>query len=165
MIVHCYSQENLSYRKNEVSYQTVVGFLVLRRKTKNKCKQLFIQLLSVYKSKMSEDKEASEDVIEPIKISIEENKLKTGTDVVDGVHNDFTSKRNVAEGMMDIALLTANANQLRLVLMLNTTSTSFYICAGLIVFSLMLQVIIGFGLIYKVSVLNSRQSKRVTFQF
>lgn len=94
--------------------------------------------------------EVSEDVIKPIKVSIDEAKLKSGKDVADGAQNDFTSKRNVAEGMMDIALLTANANQLRLVLMLKTTSVSFYICMGLIIFSLMLQVIIGFGLIYKV---------------
>lgn len=100
----------------------------------------------------------SEEVIRPIKISIDEAKLKTGKDVADSAQNDFTSKRNVAEGMMDIALLTANANQLRLVLMLNTTSTSFYICMGLIVFSLMLQVIIGFILIYKVWVLLQRRT-------
>lgn len=55
-------------------------------------------------------------------------------------------------GMMDIALLTANANQLRFLITYNTETKTFYISAGLIVLSLIIQVLVGMGLIFKVSV-------------
>lgn len=53
-------------------------------------------------------------------------------------------------GMMDIALITANANQLRfLVEFTNHTGISFYVNVTLIVLSLLLQVGIGVLLVFK----------------
>lgn len=53
--------------------------------------------------------------------------------------------------MMDIALLTANANQLRFLITYNTESKTFYISVGLIVASLIIQVAVGIALIFKVT--------------
>lgn len=52
--------------------------------------------------------------------------------------------------MMDIALLTANSNQLRFIMSYNIESKTYYLSLGLIIASLILQVTVGFGLIYKV---------------
>lgn len=54
---------------------------------------------------------------------------------------------------MDIALLTANANQLRFLVTYNSEEKTFYISAALIVLSLIIQVAVGIGLIYKVNAL------------
>lgn len=53
--------------------------------------------------------------------------------------------------MMDIALLTANANQLRFLITYNSEEKTFYISSGLIVLSLIIQLAVGIGLIFKVS--------------
>lgn len=53
-------------------------------------------------------------------------------------------------GMMDIALLTANANQLRFLIIYNSDEKTFAISATLIVLSLIIQVAVGIGTIYKV---------------
>lgn len=55
-------------------------------------------------------------------------------------------------GMMDIALLTANANQLRFLITYNTESKTYYVSVGLIVASLIIQVAVGIALIFKVTV-------------
>lgn len=52
--------------------------------------------------------------------------------------------------MMDIALLTANANQLRFLFAYNTESKTFYIIVGLIITSLIIQLAVGIGLICEV---------------
>lgn len=59
-------------------------------------------------------------------------------------------------GMMDIALLTANANQLRFLITYNTETKTFYISTGLIVLSLIIQVLVGMALIFKASRFLSR---------
>lgn len=56
--------------------------------------------------------------------------------------DDFT-------GMMDIALITANANQLRYLIEFNRTSSTFYFIVALITISLTLQVAVGISLILK----------------
>lgn len=63
----------------------------------------------------------------------------------------YNSKKSAAEGMMDISLLTANANQLKFILCFNQTSRTFYAALSLIVLSLVLQVSIGILLIFRVS--------------
>lgn len=60
-------------------------------------------------------------------------------------------KKSIAEGMMDISLLTANANQLKFILYYNQRSRTFYPALSLIVLSLVLQISIGFLLIFRVS--------------
>ncbi|CAI6351275.1 unnamed protein product [Macrosiphum euphorbiae] len=53
----------------------------------------------------------------------------------------YDTKKNMAQGMMDIALLTANANQLRYILEFRgVNSTNFVLLLVLIACSLILQV-------------------------
>jgi len=54
--------------------------------------------------------------------------------------NTYAAKKTVAQGMMDIALITANANQLRYVLEFGDRNAIFYTIAVLIVVSILLQV-------------------------
>jgi hypothetical protein len=54
--------------------------------------------------------------------------------------NTYAAKKTVAQGMMDIALITANANQLRYILEFGHRNTAFYITTTLIVISILLQV-------------------------
>jgi hypothetical protein len=54
--------------------------------------------------------------------------------------NTYAAKKTVAQGMMDIALITANANQLRYILEFGDRNTVFYITTMLIVISILLQV-------------------------
>ena len=54
------------------------------------------------------------------------------------------------KGMMDIALLTANANQLRFLITYNKESQTFLISVILIITSLLLQILVGFAIIFKV---------------
>lgn len=75
-------------------------------------------------------------------------------DEIDGKRrpsNDYTSKKLTAEGMMDLSLLTANANQLKFIIYYNQHSKTFIVALGLIVISLLLQVVVGFLLIFRVS--------------
>lgn len=65
----------------------------------------------------------------------------------------YHSKKSVAEGMMDISLLTANANQLRFLIFYNANSSTFYPAFILIIMSLLLQIVIGFLLIFRVSLI------------
>jgi hypothetical protein len=57
--------------------------------------------------------------------------------------NTYAAKKTVAQGMMDIALITANANQLRYVLEFGDRNAIFYTIAVLIV------VAVGVCLIFK----------------
>lgn len=50
---------------------------------------------------------------------------------------------------MDIALITANANQLRYIIEFNSSSRTYYLNLLLITISLLLQVAIGVSLIFK----------------
>lgn len=63
--------------------------------------------------------------------------------------NNFAAKKTVAQGMMDVALITANANQLRYLIEYQRNSPTFYIILILIVISLLLQIAVGVSLIFK----------------
>ncbi|XP_073946451.1 ninjurin A isoform X2 [Choristoneura fumiferana] len=65
--------------------------------------------------------------------------------------NTYQQKKNLAQGMMDLALLSANANQLRYVLESSSTHPYFYPSLAFISMSIILQVAVGVGLI-----MNSR---------
>lgn len=71
--------------------------------------------------------------------------------------NVYQHKKTVAQGMMDIALLSANANQLRYVLESGGSHPYYFASLTLIGISLLLQVVVGVGLI-----LNSRYN--VTYE-
>lgn len=83
---------------------------------------------------------------------------ETGEDVVDGQSRRqqnaisyYHTKKSKAEGMMDISLLTANANQLKFILYFNQESKTFFPALVLIILSLILQITIGILLIFRVS--------------
>lgn len=90
-------------------------------------------------------------------VVIEMDKIERSPDAVDAprrqqnVVSFYHSKKSTAEGMMDISLLTANANQLKFILFYNQESKTFYAALSLIVLSLVLQVAVGFLLIFRVS--------------
>lgn len=63
--------------------------------------------------------------------------------------NTFAAKKTVAQGMMDVALITANANQLRYLIEYQRNSPTFYVILSFIIISLLLQVAVGVSLIFK----------------
>ncbi|XP_017891907.1 ninjurin-1-like [Ceratina calcarata] len=62
--------------------------------------------------------------------------------------NIYQHKKTLAQGMMDLALLSANANQLRYVLQTDGGHPYFYPSLTLIGVSLLLQIAVGIGLIW-----------------
>lgn len=72
----------------------------------------------------------------------------------------YSIKKKIAEGMMDISLLTANANQLRFIMTYNYRTNTYYFSMSLIILSLALQILVGIALIVRVSIL--RASNEVT---
>ncbi|XP_054733018.1 ninjurin-B [Anastrepha obliqua] len=62
---------------------------------------------------------------------------------------NYAGNKNLAEGLMDIALLSANANQLRFLLTYNDKARNYYMSLGLVGLSLVLQVVVGIALIFK----------------
>ncbi|CAG9855754.1 unnamed protein product [Phyllotreta striolata] len=74
--------------------------------------------------------------------------------------NSLASKKSVAQGMMDIALITANANQLRYMVEYNQHSSTFYVNIILISISLILQLAMGIILIYKTWLYMQGKSKQ-----
>lgn len=54
--------------------------------------------------------------------------------------NQYQQKKTLAQGMMDLALLSANANQLRIIIENGSSHNYFHVTAFLISFSIALQV-------------------------
>ncbi|XP_050666976.1 ninjurin-A-like isoform X2 [Leptidea sinapis] len=65
--------------------------------------------------------------------------------------NTYQQKKNLAQGMMDLALLSANANQLRYVIESASSHRYYYPSLTFIGLSIVLQIAVGVGLI-----MNSR---------
>lgn len=65
--------------------------------------------------------------------------------------NNYATNKNMAEGLMDIALLSANANQLRFLITYNHDASTYYISMALVSLSLIMQIGVGIALIFKVS--------------
>ncbi|XP_055629947.1 ninjurin-A-like [Toxorhynchites rutilus septentrionalis] len=65
--------------------------------------------------------------------------------------NIYQQKKNLSQGMMDLALLSANANQLRYLLETFSRHPYYYFSLVFISLSLIIQVAVGVGLI-----MNSR---------
>lgn len=57
--------------------------------------------------------------------------------------NRYATKKTVAQGMLDIALLTANASQLKYVLRIGDKHEFYSLMLGLIITSLVLQLLVG----------------------
>ncbi|XP_058830347.1 ninjurin-A-like [Topomyia yanbarensis] len=62
--------------------------------------------------------------------------------------SNFVQKKSIAQGMMDLALVSANTNQLRYVMDIGERHPYFYLSMGLIITSLAMQLIVGLALIY-----------------
>lgn len=63
--------------------------------------------------------------------------------------NLYQQKKSMAQGMLDLALLSANANQLRYVLDSTVRSYYYYVSLTLIGSSLVLQVLVAIALVFK----------------
>ncbi|XP_055596555.1 ninjurin-B-like [Uranotaenia lowii] len=66
--------------------------------------------------------------------------------------------KGIAESAMDISLLTANANQLRLLITYNGRSKTYIACITLVIVSLVLQILVASGVIIIKSQPKSRRS-------
>ncbi|XP_064487039.1 ninjurin-2-like isoform X3 [Ornithodoros turicata] len=66
-------------------------------------------------------------------------------------HNIYATKKTVAQGMLDVALLTANASQLKYLLQVGTQHEFYHLMLVLISLSIALQILIGLVLM-----INSR---------
>ncbi|KAH8332211.1 hypothetical protein KR074_009410 [Drosophila pseudoananassae] len=74
-------------------------------------------------------------------------KNKCSSDLSGG--NSYATNKYVAEGLMDIALLSANANQLRFLIFYNEKASTYIYCLVLVILSLVLQILVGITLIFK----------------
>lgn len=63
--------------------------------------------------------------------------------------NLYQQKKSMAQGMLDLALLSANANQLRYVLDSNVRNHYYYVSLSLISCSLVMQVLVAIALVFK----------------
>jgi len=70
--------------------------------------------------------------------------------------NVYQHKKTLAQGMMDLALLSANANQMRYVLQTDGRHLYFFPALIMITMSLFLQIAVGIGLIWN-SVYNVKE--------
>lgn len=77
--------------------------------------------------------------------------------------------KGIAESAMDISLLTANANQLRLLITYNNRSKTYIACITLVIISLVLQVLVASGVIIIrvrcmfISMLIKKKTKTLSF--
>lgn len=74
--------------------------------------------------------------------------------------NVYQHKKTLAQGMMDLALLSANANQMRYVLQTDGQHRYFYPSLTMISLSLFLQIAVGVGLIWN-SVYNVKEHEQM----
>ncbi|XP_064119751.1 ninjurin-2-like isoform X3 [Macrobrachium nipponense] len=86
--------------------------------------------------------------------STESNRQRQGGKTLDP--NKYATKKTIAQGMLDIALLTANASQLKYVLQLGKGYEFYSVMLGLIITSLVLQGLAGV-LMAVLSVLNIKK--------
>ncbi|XP_076241540.1 ninjurin-A [Calliopsis andreniformis] len=76
-------------------------------------------------------------------------------------NSTYAAKKTVAQGMMDVALITANANQLRYLIEYQRNSPTFFVTLSLIIVSLLLQIAVGISLVFKGRFDIKGQSKSV----
>ncbi|XP_024867490.1 uncharacterized protein LOC112451823 [Temnothorax curvispinosus] len=84
----------------------------------------------------------------------------TAVQVITPDVNVYQHKKTLAQGMMDLALLSANANQMRYVLQTDGRHPYFYPSLVMISMSLFLQIAVGIGLIWN-SVYNVKEHEQM----
>ncbi|GAB0097884.1 Ninjurin [Sergentomyia squamirostris] len=82
-----------------------------------------------------------------------EDRRRLGVDI-----SQYLQKKSMAQGMLDLALLSANTNQLRYILESREDNMYFFVSITLIISSLVLQVAVGVMLIWSHSY-NMRQRR------
>lgn len=68
----------------------------------------------------------------------EDSVVKTRTPLP--LQNTYAAKKTMVQGFLDLALLMANANQMRFIIEYSYQTRSYYLVLGLIIASLVLQV-------------------------
>ncbi|XP_022911005.2 ninjurin-2 isoform X3 [Onthophagus taurus] len=58
--------------------------------------------------------------------------------------NSYATKKTIAQGLLDVALLTANASQLKYILQVGEQHEFYHLMLGLIITSIILQATVGF---------------------
>lgn len=86
--------------------------------------------------------------------------FRSAPEVVTPDVNVYQHKKTLAQGMMDLALLSANANQMRYVLQTDGQHRYFYPSLTMISLSLFLQIAVGIGLIWN-SVYNVKEHEQM----
>ncbi|XP_035784470.1 uncharacterized protein LOC118462678 isoform X1 [Anopheles albimanus] len=78
--------------------------------------------------------------------------------------SSFVQKKSFAQNMMDIALLSANTNQLRYVMDLGEKHPYYGTSLSLIILSLFMQVVVGLAMLYcnRYNIRNKGEMKRAT---
>uniref|UniRef100_A0A914X249 Ninjurin 2 n=1 Tax=Plectus sambesii TaxID=2011161 RepID=A0A914X249_9BILA len=66
--------------------------------------------------------------------------------------NRYASKKTAANGLLDLALLMANASQLKHILVQGSANDFYYVMVTLILTSIVLQVFVGLALLYLVRI-------------
>lgn len=72
--------------------------------------------------------------------------------------SQYLQKKSMAQGMMDLALLSANTNQLRYILDSRSDNAYFSVSLTLIISSLVLQIVVGLMLVWNSSYNVQRRS-------
>ncbi|SPP76199.1 ninjurin-1 [Drosophila guanche] len=107
------------------------------------------------------DLEKAENLVDPKYVNQVEaaqvNPRKSGSDLSGG--NSYATNKNVAEGLMDIALLSANANQLRFLITYNDKASTYIYSLILVILSLSLQLLVGLMLIFKRRIKRCQHSR------
>ncbi|XP_052859749.1 ninjurin-B-like [Anopheles cruzii] len=78
----------------------------------------------------------------------EQQKKENASNANNSELTSFVQKKSFAQNMMDIALLSANTNQLRYVLDLGTKHPYYSTSLSLIILSLVMQVAVGLAMLY-----------------
>ncbi|XP_044759631.1 ninjurin-1-like [Coccinella septempunctata] len=102
--------------------------------------------------KGKKNKRAKEEPEEEEELSPEETMVVAEDEadiVATRTSNSYAAKKTVAQGMMDIALITSNANQLRYLMEYASETKTYYLNLVLISISLLLQVAVGVSLLFK----------------
>ncbi|XP_073847811.1 ninjurin C isoform X1 [Musca autumnalis] len=86
------------------------------------------------------------------------NALNNDTEMKSMDANRYATKKTIAQGMLDIALLTANASQLKYILQVGEQHQFYKLMLVLISLSIILQIAAGF-LLMVVSVTNIHKGK------
>ncbi|VVC45374.1 Ninjurin [Cinara cedri] len=102
----------------------------------------------------------------PVADTTDEMIIEEEEEDIPNAFNLYRNKKLISHGMMDVALFSANANQLRYVLESSNGDVIRIICITLLLISIFLQILVGIGLLLsaRYNVTNCDQ-RRMAFKF